>query len=196
MRQLLLAVALVSCGRPEEIPGPIGGVCQNVSGTPLVAQQRTQNGTAAISWTSGACLELTYAPGMKAQGEALEVALKAWAAAPGTSLCFVPLREDATPLDRTRRRIQVTNLAPGGVQVDLITATFKESTGELLQAEVAIDVTLPVSAGSWLTIAGKLLGFESTSGVDSVLNDKISPTTHTMLTPADLQSVASVYPAC
>src|SRR5262249_15332900 len=106
------------------------------------------------------------------------------------------LREDATSVEGSRRRIHVTLLAPGGFVVDVPTLTFSQATGELLTASVAIDTTLPISVGAWLTIAGKLLGFQHTSAVDSVLNEEISTPTRTALTDADLQSVATVYPAC
>ncbi len=197
MRALVwVAVAAsMSCGRPEGIPAPVARLCQSVGGAAQVERARSPTG-AYVSWPTGECLDVTYdSAALKASAEDLDSALQAWAAAPGTSLCFNALREDGSSRQGATRRIHVTGNASQPPSAVNVTINFQK-TGEILNADVAVNTSIALTRGAWLATAGEALGFHRTPGVDTVLNERSATTSVTALTDADLGSVAAVYPTC
>lgn len=187
MRSMLVVLAvLAGCGRSEPHGGEdpqIGQLCQAVMSEPQVKE--------IAVWPAGACLDLTYEPGAEGHAMGLHAALLEWAAAPGTWLCFNPPMPGAA---RDGRVVHVREGETGPHSTSL--ASVKYDGRELLAADVVFSRSFTFTHGMYLHTAGQLLGFQRTAGVESVINAATIDDVLPMLTPADLQSVAAVYPAC
>ncbi len=183
MRSMLaVTLLLAACGRTEPHAQPMqpATLCQAVMGTPQVKELAV--------WPSGTCLDITYDAGAAEHAQSLYAALLEWASAPGTWLCFNPPMEGAP----AARGVHVRG--GGAPQLALVTLDYRGR--ELLRSEVVFSDDFTLTHGVYLHEAGKLLGFQRTSDVESVLNAWTPDDVLPMLSEADLQSVAAVYPAC
>ena len=185
MRTGLAVVLLFGCGRSEPFGEAmqVGTLCQAVMTEPQVKELAT--------WPAGACLDVTFEQGAGDHAARLHAALLEWAAAPGTWLCFNPpvAAEASAP-----RTVHVKVGSTNGPALSLATVDYTGS--ELTRAEVTFSDEHTFTHGMFLQAAGQLLGFQRTEGVESVLNAYTPGEVLPMLSEADLQSVAAVYPAC
>lgn len=183
---LVVLAVLAGCGRTEPHGGKdpqTGTLCQAVMSEPQVNE--------LALWPAGPCLDITYEAGAETHAMGLHAALLEWAAAPGTWLCFNPPMPGVAMDGRV---VHVREGVTGPFNTSL--ATLKYGGRELLAADVVFSPGATFTHGMYLHTAGQLLGFQRTDGVESVINARTPDAVLPMLTPADLQSVAAVYPAC
>jgi len=199
MRRALLILLFTACGRSDVYQAPqraaLVPACVSTRG-PSTLPRTSANAANPIEWPRGACLDVTYGPGIEPFLKDVQAALDQWTGPDCTWMCFSqPRAESSPPTGADRRRIHLRLADPGELSkgtVMLSEVTYDPRTGEQYSGQVILDPASLPTLSNWLGQLGQVLPFDRTDQ-DSVLNPALKRST---LSSIDQQSVCAVYPAC
>lgn len=194
----LIALGAVACGDadPSDPPEIVCGAVPDDLPLPI---QTTQS--MPMHWpVAGDCIRVTYDPALAGHRDDFTAALNAWQGIACSSLCFAdPVASDDIPaFDSTPPTLHIgpaETLTPDTPDTSGSVLTFRQATGEILTAHIAIEEPTRLhSPADWSYYVGFALGLGfARAGVDSRLSveyDRAGPVTPTAI---DEESFCVLY---